>query len=135
MDREEEWTGKKAAVGHLRVFGCEAYVHIPDACRAKLDPKSRKCLFLGYFEGSKAYRLFDLETKRIVKSRDVIFSECPLTTPQSYMPGTAEENQVEDSCIAQPSDNDADTIFLRRPRMWSGHIGAQDTSTSGYSIV
>ncbi len=31
--------------------------------------------FLGYCEGTKAYRLMCLETKRIIKSRDVVFLE------------------------------------------------------------
>jgi hypothetical protein len=33
------------------------------------------CVFLGYYEATKAYRLMCLETKRIIKSRDVIFIE------------------------------------------------------------
>jgi hypothetical protein len=33
------------------------------------------CVFLGYCEGTKAYRLMCVETKRIIKSRDVVFLE------------------------------------------------------------
>jgi hypothetical protein len=33
------------------------------------------CVFLGYCEGTKAYRLKCVETKRIIKSRDVAFIE------------------------------------------------------------
>jgi hypothetical protein len=33
------------------------------------------CVFLRYYEGTKAYRLMCLEIKRIIKSRDVIFIE------------------------------------------------------------
>jgi len=33
------------------------------------------CVFLGYYEGTKAYRLICVETKRIIKSRDVVFIE------------------------------------------------------------
>jgi hypothetical protein len=32
-------------------------------------------VFLGYCEGTKAYRLMCVETKRIIKSRDVVFLE------------------------------------------------------------
>ncbi len=32
-------------------------------------------MFLGYYEGTEAYRLMCLETKRIIKSRDVVFFE------------------------------------------------------------
>ncbi len=33
------------------------------------------CVFLGYCEGTKAYRLMCVETKRIIKSQDVVFLE------------------------------------------------------------
>lgn len=38
-------------------------------------PKGMKCLFLGNYEGTKAYRLMCLHIKKIIKSRDVIFME------------------------------------------------------------
>jgi hypothetical protein len=33
------------------------------------------CGFLGYHEGTEAYRLMCVKTKKIVKSRDVVFIE------------------------------------------------------------
>jgi hypothetical protein len=33
------------------------------------------CVFFRYCEGTKAYRLMCVETKRIIKSRDVVFLE------------------------------------------------------------
>ena len=42
----EKWYQNKPNVGHLRVFGCVAYAHIPSAKRSKLDVKSRKCIFV-----------------------------------------------------------------------------------------
>jgi hypothetical protein len=33
------------------------------------------CVFLGYYEGTKAYRFMCIETKRIIKSQDVVFLE------------------------------------------------------------
>ncbi|KAK3895615.1 hypothetical protein Pcinc_000538 [Petrolisthes cinctipes] len=67
--------GKKPTVHHLRVFGCVCYAHVPKNERRKLDPKSVKCIFLGYGSEVKGYRLFDLEKKRILNSRDVTFDE------------------------------------------------------------
>ena len=40
--------GKKPNLRHLRVFESIAYVHVPDEKRKKLNPKSEKCVFLGY---------------------------------------------------------------------------------------
>ena len=72
---QEAWCGKKPSVAHMRVFGCIAYAKIPDASRTKLEPKSVKCLFLGYCEGTKAYKLICLESKKIIRCCDVIFCE------------------------------------------------------------
>jgi hypothetical protein len=45
---------------------------LPYEKRGKLDAKRIKCMFLGYCESMKAYRLRCLETKTIVKNRDVV---------------------------------------------------------------
>ena len=61
---------------HLRVFGCEAYCHIPKEFRDKLAPKSKKCIFLGYGEsGEMGFRLWDPEARKIIRSNDVFFDE------------------------------------------------------------
>ncbi|UYV73839.1 hypothetical protein LAZ67_11001072 [Cordylochernes scorpioides] len=38
----EIWFDKKTAVDHLRIFGTECFVHVPDEKRRKLDAKSEK---------------------------------------------------------------------------------------------
>ena len=75
MTPHEAWTGEKPQVSGLRVFGCQAFVHIPKDDRRKLDSKSKKCVFLGYGANTKGYRLYDSQTKKVVYSRDVIFNE------------------------------------------------------------
>ncbi len=72
---QEAWSGRKPNVSHLRVFGCKAFAHVPYEKRNKLESKSMPCVFLGYYEGTKAYRLMCVKTKRIIKSRDVVFIE------------------------------------------------------------
>ena len=57
------------------MFGCVAYAHIPKELRRKLDDRSQKCIFVGYSEKSKAYRLYNTITKKYVISRDVLFKE------------------------------------------------------------
>jgi hypothetical protein len=44
----EAWHGRKAAVGHLKVFGCVAYSMVNSQNRRKLDEKSEKGIFIGY---------------------------------------------------------------------------------------
>jgi transposase InsO family protein len=75
MTPYKAWYEKNPNVNHFRVFGCVAYVHIVDQKRQKLDPKSESCIFVGYSEQSKAYRLYNPLTNSIFVSRDVIFDE------------------------------------------------------------
>jgi transposase InsO family protein len=72
---EEAWSGIKPSVEHFRVFGYLAHVHVPDAKRTKLKNKSIACVLLGVSEESKAYRLYNPITKKIITSRDVVFEE------------------------------------------------------------
>ena len=71
----EAWTGVKPNVSHLRSFGCTVYAHIPKDERRKLDPKSKKCVLLGYGTETKGYRLYDPQSSRVMYSRDVKFNE------------------------------------------------------------
>lgn len=71
----ELWCGEKPDLSHLKVFGCEAFVYIPDAKRVKLDSRAVKLIFVGYACGSKAYRFLDKRTNKIVISRDARFLE------------------------------------------------------------
>jgi transposase InsO family protein len=75
MTPKEAWSGHKPAVDHFRIFGCVAYVYIPDPKRIKLDAKGEKCVLLGVSDESKAYRLYNPLTKRICISIDVVFDE------------------------------------------------------------
>ena len=79
---EALWTGKQPSYDHLRVFGCECYSHIPKQLRSKLDPKSHKCIFIGYgHDGKMGYRLWHPESRRVIRSSHVIFHESKMHTP------------------------------------------------------
>ena len=60
---------------HLRTFGCLAHVKVTRPNAKKLDDRSTKMIFIGYEEGSKAYRVYDPLTNRVYASRDVVFDE------------------------------------------------------------
>ncbi len=77
-----------------------AYVHIPKVERRKLDPKSIRCIFIGYCETRKAYRLWDPATKTVKVSRDVTFDE------HHRLAGTPEEvSIITDQEICSPLVN------------------------------
>ena len=56
----------------LHIFGSTAYYHVTES---KLDPRAKKALFMGFNAGVKGYRLWCLEAKKTIISRDVTFDE------------------------------------------------------------
>ena len=78
----EVLNGRKPNVKHLRTFGCQSYSHVSSDERSKLDSKAKSCIFLGYSNITKGYRMFDSKTKKIFHSRDVVFSETEFPNSQ-----------------------------------------------------
>ncbi|PKI37584.1 hypothetical protein CRG98_042008 [Punica granatum] len=70
---QQVWTSKEVSYKHLRVFGCRASVHISRDERSKLDAKVKQCIFLGYAHVEFGYRFWDPNSKKIIRSRDVVF--------------------------------------------------------------
>jgi hypothetical protein len=75
MTFEEKFTSKEPDVSHLKMFSCIAYVHVPDEKRSKLDPKAKKCIFIGYSLEQKGYRCFNPSTRKLQVIRNVVFYE------------------------------------------------------------
>lgn len=71
----EAWFNKKPKIHHLRTFGCVAYVKITKPNQSKLDDRSQRAVLIGYKPLTKAYRLFDPVTKKVIVSPDVVFDE------------------------------------------------------------
>jgi len=71
----EAWHGRKPDVSFLRTFGCVEHVKKTKPNLAKLEDRSTPMVFLGYERGSKAYRLYDQASGKVVVSSDVVFDE------------------------------------------------------------
>jgi transposase InsO family protein len=67
---EEAWTKIKPDVSHFRVFGSITWAHIPDEKRKTLQPKSEKCIFVGYCENVKGYIRLQPHCNEIILIRD-----------------------------------------------------------------
>lgn len=61
---DEVWIGNEVDHSGLRIFGCPTYVSSDQ--RSMLDPKSRKCIFLGYVKAVKGYKFWGPEANKIV---------------------------------------------------------------------
>lgn len=60
---------------HLRIFGCVVFALVSYERRIKVDEKSTKCVIFCLSRESKAYHLYNPETKKIKISKDVQFDE------------------------------------------------------------
>ena len=57
----------------LRVFGSTVFVHAHAPKRNKLDPRTLKCLFIGYCSTQKGYKCYDPISQKLYVSLDVTF--------------------------------------------------------------
>ena len=62
-------------VSNFRVFGSIAWAEIPHDKRKDLQPKSIECLFIGYIEEYKGFKLLYIKTKQIIIERSVQFND------------------------------------------------------------
>ncbi|KAJ9538194.1 hypothetical protein OSB04_030927 [Centaurea solstitialis] len=63
----------------------------------KLEPRSKKGLFMGYGDGVKGYRIWCLDKRKVILSRDVVFDEESMLrgVKGSSTPSVQEENVSE----------------------------------------
>jgi hypothetical protein len=78
----EAWSNLKLEVTHFRFFGSRAWAQIPSEKRKELDPQRIECIFVGYPDGVKGYRLIDLSLDRLIIERSAQFKESVFHVPQ-----------------------------------------------------
>ncbi|KAK9069971.1 hypothetical protein SSX86_010369 [Deinandra increscens subsp. villosa] len=94
--------GFKPSLSHLRVFGCLCFSTVLNNPN-KFGSHAEKCVFVGYSNNKKGYKLWSLDNKQFVFSRDVRFYE-------SIFPFKTEIKSTNlDESIA--SDSDAIKFF------------------------
>ena len=97
----ESYFGHKPDVSNFKVFVSTTWDRIPLDKRKYLQPQIIECLFIGYIEESKGFKLLNIRTKWIFIERSVCFEE-PLQEVE-----LVEENIVEiPSCSTDHLDNE-----------------------------
>jgi hypothetical protein len=115
----EAWHGRKPAVHYFRTFGCVVHVKDTRPGLKKLDDRSRPMIFVGYEQGSKAYRAYDPASHRVHITRDAVFDEA----------ARWDWSSTDDSVN---SDTGADAFTVER-FVCSGLTGSIDGSAGGTS--
>ena len=120
----EVWHKRKPNVGHLRVWGCVAYVHIQKDKRSKLGSHMEKCIFVGYPDGYKGWMFYNPVTKRVIICERADFDErynwnnrlfsTPSTTPKPPTNNTTTADNEYYVPLHSPDDNDTSDDTLPR---------------------
>jgi len=88
----ELWTENKPDVSHMRVFGSIYWVVLhKNHVDGKFGDKAAKSIFVGYSDGSKAYKVI-LDDGKVVNAQSVVFSE----NNSSKVADVPENSPVED---------------------------------------
>jgi hypothetical protein len=75
MTPKKYFFGKNPEVGHLCIFGCITYSHVPSEKRKNLEPTTERGIFVGYSETSKAFCIYLPSSRKTILRRDIIFEE------------------------------------------------------------
>ncbi|KAK9131203.1 hypothetical protein Sjap_011690 [Stephania japonica] len=134
-------SGRKPVVDHFQIFGCIAYAHVPDEKRRKLDNKGEKCIFLGVSGESKAYKLYNPNTKKILVSRDVLFNEKSIWSwnqncvqggiPADFDDEEQEQQPMENEQVEEAIPNPPATESQRPQRVWRRPAWTSDYEVTG----
>ena len=104
----ELWTGNKPDVSHMRVFGSTCWVVLHKShVDGKFGDKAAKGIFVGYPDGSKAYKVI-LDNGKVVKARSVVFSEKNSSTVANVPEDSPVDEVVEGETGLDAGSDDQD---------------------------
>lgn len=130
---------KDPSYSSLKTFGCLCFATNVKPHKTKFAPRDIRCCFSGYNPGQKAYKLYDLEDKKVIMSRDVVFYESIFpfidsNNPEMPIPNPHEEPEfnvnMEDFIPAD--DYNPDDLDLEGQQEYS-NPSAESTSSSSSS--
>ena len=129
---EEVWSSSPPNYSDLRIFGCPAYAHVDNG---KLEPRSRKCIFLGYMSGVKSYKLWCPELSKIIVSCNVIFDETPILCNQSPRDKCNESVHQQDTDIKVEFPFREESTLKATSDEGTEMIEVEEATTPQYSIT
>nr|GEY49508.1 ribonuclease H-like domain-containing protein [Tanacetum cinerariifolium] len=126
-------TGKIPIIRYIRPFGCHVTILNTIDHMGKFDGKSDEGFLVGYSLNSKAFRVYNLETKRVEENLHVTFLE---NTPNVAGKGPTwlfDLDYLTDSMNYQPVRSENQANKTARPKEANHSAGTQDNINTGYS--
>ena len=120
------WFGNKPKLSFLKVWGCDAYVKRlqPD----KLEPKSEKCVFIGYPKETIGYTFYHRSEGKIFVPKNGNFLE------KEFLPKKVSGRKVEPNEVIVPSleleSNSLEKSILMMPTPTREEANDNDHETS-----
>ena len=100
----ELWKGRKPNVKYFKIFGNTCFILKDRENVRKFDTHSDEGIFLGYLSSSKAYRIFNKTTSKVMETVNVVIDETLTFTTQKEvvqllkfaLPSTLVSDKVEE---------------------------------------
>ncbi|GJX45236.1 retrotransposon protein, putative, ty1-copia subclass [Tanacetum coccineum] len=100
----EIWHGKAPKLSYLKVWGCEALVKRDTLTKPnKLEPRSIKCIFIGYPKETIGYSFYYPPENKIFIARNAEFLKNSLITQEAS--GSLEDLEIIQEEDTHPSEN------------------------------
>ncbi|KAK2414734.1 secreted RxLR effector protein [Trifolium repens] len=127
----EVWSGRPSDYSNLKIFGCLAFAHIK---QDKLDARAVKCVFIGYPDGVKGYKLWMMGPGRskFIISRDVTFDETRMGMKCKDLEERPETGVEEIQFEVEPSTDEREKEDQTQVPEESG---SDESTTSDYQLA
>ncbi|KAK0575374.1 hypothetical protein LWI29_038069 [Acer saccharum] len=99
----ELWKGRKPNVSYFHTFGSKCYILNDRDQLGKFDAKSDEGIFIGYALNSRAYRVFNLKTRTVMESSNVVIDDTRLKFNDHEEEEVLEDDSLLERVVVTPN--------------------------------
>ncbi|GJR70946.1 putative ribonuclease H-like domain-containing protein [Tanacetum coccineum] len=124
-------TGKIPIISYIRPFGCHVTILNTIDHLGKFDGKSDEGFLVGYSLQSKAFRVYNLETKRVEENLHITFLENKPNVAGKGPTWLFDLDYLTDSMNYQPVSSENQANKLAGPKEANHNVGTKDIIDAG----
>ncbi|KAK0591893.1 hypothetical protein LWI29_009888 [Acer saccharum] len=116
----ELWKGKRPNVSYFHTFGSKCYILNDRDQLGKFDAKSDEGIFIGYALNSRAYRVFNLKTRTVMESSNVIIDDTRLKSNDHEEEEILDDDSPLERVVVTPNvgtSNEVTQPIIRVPNL------------------